>query len=200
MNNRKITTIFFDWGGVIASDPGAEFLANIVRGVGATEPQIQEIFQTYMRRFMRGQISETDYWRKLKEHYNLEIHDTISDEFKKWDGLAANQDVLEIAKQAKSQGIKIAVLSNVIEPTYNALVEASDYTLFDDVIASCKVGYAKPDREIYELALERMGATASESLFIDDKQIYLDPATELGFATILAQSPEQIVRDIRQYL
>ena len=197
MIGQQYTTIFFDWGGVIANDPGDEFLSDLIKSVGASEAQVQEIFETYMKRFMRGQISEAEYWQELRTKYNLSIHDSISDEFKKWRGLVANEDILTLAKQAKARGLNIAILSNVIEPTYNVIEQAGYYDLFDEVIASCKVGYVKPEEEIYRIALDRFGATAQESIFIDDKQYCLDPAADMGFKTILAQSPEQIIRDLQ---
>lgn len=197
MTNQTYTTIFFDWGGVIANDPGDEFLGQLLRGVGATEAQVQEIFETYMKRFMRGEISESEYWQELRNKYGLSIHDAISDEFKKWRGLIANKDILALAKEAKDNGLTTAILSNVIEPTYNVIEEAGYYDLFDGVIASCKVGYVKPEKAIYEIALERFGTTAQEAIFVDDKQDLLDPARDMGFTTILAQNPAQIIRDVQ---
>lgn len=194
------TTVFFDWGGVIANDPGDEFLSDLIKSVGASDVQIQEIFDTYMKRFMRGQLSEAEYWQELRTKYGLVIHDSISDEFKKRRGLVANDDILALAKDLKADGLNIAILSNVIEPTYNVIKQAGYYKLFDDVIASCKVGYVKPENEIYEIALKRSNVTASESIFIDDKQYCLDPAEIMGFKTILAQSPEQIIRDVRSQI
>ncbi|HSW92165.1 MAG TPA: HAD family phosphatase [Candidatus Saccharimonadales bacterium] len=198
MIDQKYTTIFFDWGGVIANDPGDEFLGQLLRDVGATDAQIEEIFETYMKRFMRGEISEAQYWQELRVKYGLAIHDSISDEFKKWRGLIANDDILALVKEAKDRGLNVAVLSNVIQPTYNVIEAAGYYDLFDEVIASCKVGYVKPEEEIYKIALDRFGVTAEESVFIDDKQYCLDPATAMGFKTILAKNPEQIIRDISE--
>jgi putative hydrolase of the HAD superfamily len=200
MTNQTYTTIFFDWGGVIANDPGDEFLGQLLRNVGATDAQVQEIFTTYMKRFMRGDISEHEYWNELRSKYGFTIHDSISDEFKKWRGLVANDDVLAVAKEAKTQGLNIAILSNVIEPTYKVIEQAGYYDIFDEVIASCKVGYVKPEKEIYEIALSRFGISAHEAVFIDDKQYCLDPAEKMGFKTILAQNPDQIIRDIQACL
>lgn len=194
------TTIYFDWGGVVANDPGDEFLGLLLKQIGASDTQVQEIFKTYMARFMRGQISEAEYWSELRDHYGFEIHDSISDEFKKWRGLIANQDILSLADEAKAKGLRTAIFSNVIEPTYNVLQQAGYYDRFDEIIASCKVGFAKPQDEIYQLALQRLKATASQSIFIDDKQSNLDPAAAMGFTTILAKNPEQIANDVRQLL
>jgi putative hydrolase of the HAD superfamily len=196
----KIDTVFFDWGGVVANDPGDDFLAQLLKNIGATDEQVAAIFETYMKRFMHGQITEKEYWREVKDNFGLSIPDTISDEFMKWNGLTANQDIINLIKELKRDGLKVAILSNVIEPTYNVLKKAGYYDLFDEIIASCKVGFAKPELEIYQISLDKLGTTADKSLFIDDKQRNLDPALEMGFSVILAESPEQIMRDIRKRL
>jgi putative hydrolase of the HAD superfamily len=195
-----ITTIFFDWGGVIANDPGDDFLKLLLKNIGADDQQVEEIFETYMSSFMRGQISETEYWNELRSHYGFSIHDSISNEFKEWRGLIKNDDVLALVPQAKAKGWQTAIFSNVIEPTYNVLQQAGYYDPFDKVIASCKVGFAKPQKEIYQIALNELHVTAEQSLFIDDKQSNLDPANAMGFKTILAQNPEQIIADVTAYL
>lgn len=193
-------TIFFDWGGVIADDPGDDFLAKLLENIGATPEQIQEIFQNYMKQFMRGKITEQEYWDALRNNYGFNIHESISDEFKKWTGLQANQQVLALVDEAKQNGWRTAILSNVIKPTYNVLEGAGFYDKFDVIVASCEEGYAKPEKEIYEIALSKLDATAHESIFIDDKQSNLEPANEMGFRTILAVTPEQIVADIKSLL
>ena len=196
----KIDTVFFDWGGVVADDPGDDFLGQLLKDIGATDEQVATIFQTYMQRFMRGQITEDEYWQEIKSKFNLLIPNTISDEFMKWSGLVANQDILDLVSELRESGLKVAILSNVIEPTYNVLASAGYYDLFDEVIASCKVGYAKLEQEIYQLSLDRLTTTADRSLFVDDKQRNLDPALQMGFSVILAKNPEQIASDIRNKL
>lgn len=200
MQTTRYKAIFFDWGGVIARDPGNDFLEMMLHQLGATDDQIKHIFATYKIDFMRGKISEKEYWNALRREYGLVVHDDISHEFKKWKGLEVDTIILGLAAQAKSMGIKIAVLSNIFEPTYNVIKEAGLYDMFDEVIASCKVGYAKPDEEIYHLALERLGVTPQESVFIDDKLRCLEPAEKLGFTTIHAQNHEQLAHDLRELL
>jgi putative hydrolase of the HAD superfamily len=196
----RFTIAFFDWGGVIASDPGDDFLTNLLVKIGATPEQVRGIYSTYMHRFMRGQITEADYWRELGAKYRLSIPDSISDEFLTWQGLAANPDVLSIVDEIKAQGLKVALLTNMVEPTYRGVESAGYFGHFDQVIASCKVGYAKPDKEMYELALKEFQVRATESVFIDDKPQNLEPAQQLGFTTLLAKNPEQIIRDMHNLI
>lgn len=194
------TTVFFDWGGVIASDPGDDFLRELLLKIGARPEQIHEIMQTYMPRFMRGQITEAVYWQGLRDTYGLQIHDTISREFLAWKGLKADVGVLQLVDDIRASGVQAALLTNMIEPTYNVVEQAGYFHHFDCIIASCKVGMAKPDREIFERALVMAQADAPASIFVDDKQTNLDPAQDMGFATILAENTDQIVRDVRALL
>lgn len=190
-----LSTIFFDWGGVIASDPGDDFLMKLLLDIGATEEQASALFDTLLKQFMRGSITEAEFWDVLRNDYGLKVHDTISDEFTKWRGLIVDDAVFGLVDAARQTGVKTAILSNVIEPTYNVLEKAGYYSRFDAVIASCKVGYAKPEPEIYQLALDTMQVAPDATLFIDDKSKNLLPAITLGMKTIEANNPKQIIAD-----
>lgn len=195
-----IKTVFFDWGGVIADDPGDDFLRLLLKKIGASNEQVEEIYEATMKQFMKGLITEQEYWDILRQEYGFTIHESISDDFKHWNGLKRNQDIVNLVEEIKAMGVRVALLTNVIEPTYNVLSSAGYYNQFEKVIASCKVGYAKPDKEIYELSLSEMNAAPNTSLFIDDKQRNLEPAENMGFAIVLAQNPDQIIRDIKAFL
>jgi len=197
---NKIKAVFFDWGGVVADDPGDDFLRKLLLDIGASDEQIITISRDFMKPFMKGKISEQEYWKSIANKYGLTIPSSISDEFMKWSGLLANQDILNLITEIKQKDIKVAVLSNVIEPTYNTLKKSGFYDLFDETIASFKEGYAKPDKEIYNIALKKLNVSAINSLFIDDKEKNLIPAQNLGINIIQAKNPQQIITDIRKVL
>jgi epoxide hydrolase-like predicted phosphatase len=195
-----IDTVFFDWGGVLADDPGDDFLSNLLAKLGATKNQIHDIHSTYMQSFMRGKLTEQAYWQALRETYDFSIAENISDEFLAWNGLVVNKRVRDLVLEVRDHGIKTVLFSNVIEPTYEVLERSGCYEIFDVLVASCKVGYAKPQVEIYDLALSLAHTTAEKSLFVDDKQRNLEPASRKGYSTILAVRPDQIIEDVRRYL
>ena len=55
---------------------------------------------------------------------------------------------------------------------------------------------AKPDPRIYSLMLERIRRPAADCLFIDDSRGNITVAEELGFKTILFESPEKLRREL----
>ncbi|WP_327090813.1 HAD-IA family hydrolase [Nonomuraea sp. NBC_01738] len=57
-------------------------------------------------------------------------------------------------------------------------------TTFDAVVSSAKVGVAKPDARIYEIAAETAGAEPGRCLFIDDRLDNVEAARALGMTGI----------------
>ena len=62
---------------------------------------------------------------------------------------------------------------------------AHDY--FDGLILSYEAGCCKPDRRIFDYAVERFGIRPEESLFLDDGQVNVDAARQLGFHAALVE-------------
>lgn len=58
------------------------------------------------------------------------------------------------------------------------------YDLFDTVISSAAVGMAKPDHQIYQLAVTRLGLPVEECVFIDDLERNVTAAREVGMAAV----------------
>lgn len=67
-------------------------------------------------------------------------------------------------------------------------------------ILSYEVGYAKPDKSIYQKLLAQYALQANQCVFIDDLQVNLDVAKSLGFETILATSEQQNIIAIEELL
>jgi FMN phosphatase YigB (HAD superfamily) len=65
---------------------------------------------------------------------------------------------------------------------------------------SAEVGLAKPDRSIYELALDRLHVWLAEAIFIDDVAENVEVARAIGLAGIRYENTEQTIMMIEQYL
>jgi len=72
--------------------------------------------------------------------------------------------------------------------------------IFDDVVISAEVGVAKPDRRIYQLALDQMGVEAEQTIFIDDFIENIEGARELGIHGIHFQDPRTILDELKDLL
>ena len=55
---------------------------------------------------------------------------------------------------------------------------------------------AKPDPEIYQLTLERIGCAPEEAVFIDDKRENVESAEKLGIHGIIFRGREQAIEEL----
>ncbi|MFB7472635.1 HAD family hydrolase [Kitasatospora sp. NPDC056184] len=112
-------------------------------------------------------------------------------------GRRANHELVDFARQLKSSGYRIALLTNnVVEwrPRWRATLPVEE--LFDVVVDSSAERVRKPDPELYLRLLERLGTPARNCLFVDDTTENLDAARRLGFHTVLFENTAQTVRDV----
>jgi putative hydrolase of the HAD superfamily len=72
--------------------------------------------------------------------------------------------------------------------------------MFDVKVFSCVEGTAKPEREIYELTVQRLGTKAGRSVFIDDKPKYISGAQQVVLKTILFDSVGQVKSELAKQI
>jgi HAD superfamily hydrolase (TIGR01509 family) len=89
----------------------------------------------------------------------------------------------------RSQGIGIALVSNCGDTTRPILEHLGVIPLADAVILSCEVRSAKPSPEIYLIALEALGVTPAEAVFIDDQPSFCAGAQSVGVRPIQIARP-----------
>ncbi len=93
--------------------------------------------------------------------------------------------------------VRLAIISNASDTLEEGLTHRFRIMpLFDVVVNSARVGYAKPAREIFEIALERLGLRPEQTAFTDDQQHNVDAAAELDMHAALFTGAE----DFRAFL
>ena len=117
-------------------------------------------------------------------------------------GGAAREDVVAFGKQLKTDGMATALVTNnaaEFRDHWRNAIPLDD--LFHHVVDSSEVGLRKPDPKIFELALEHLGASAANTLFLDDFQGNLDAAAQLGIRGILVETDyEPALEAVRRLL
>lgn len=105
--------------------------------------------------------------------------------------------VIRAAAAARRAGIKVGILSNSVGLHPWNLYDGYDLdTLYDAVVISEHVGLRKPDPAIFEAVLKQLDAPADRSVFVDDTADYLQPAADLGFATVHATEPHKTITQL----
>jgi len=106
--------------------------------------------------------------------------------------------------QLKRQGVRLVVCSNSIRRTVEVMMEQAGLGhLLEFVLSNEDVARAKPDPEIYALAMSRLGLPPRDCLIVEDNEHGLQAARASGAHVLEVASPadvsyERILRAIRE--
>jgi epoxide hydrolase-like predicted phosphatase len=112
--------------------------------------------------------------------------------------IEVNPCVLKIVQELRAAGYRTALLANTTQKRALHMRKLGVFAYFDPVVLSCDIGVNKPAKQAYEIFLKEAQVSASQCLFIDDKQENIDAATNLGFDGILFTSPEDLRRELEK--
>lgn len=190
-----IRVVLFDFGGVLTESGKRGFIGQTIAELYGISPESIDIGDLHAD-LRRGKSSEAIFFEKLNQRYGDKKQVTQAMFMDKvHQAFSPSPKVYDLAKRLRSHGIQTAILSNIFDMNAQLLRKQGWYDGFDPLLLSCDEGFAKPDPEIYEVTVERLGVKPEEILFIDDQEKCLPPATKLGMHTIRAVSPEQIIAD-----
>jgi putative hydrolase of the HAD superfamily len=114
--------------------------------------------------------------------------------------LEPNPAMIDFMRELRGRGLRMALLTNNVrewEPQWRAKLPEID-EIFEVVVDSAFVGMRKPDREIYDLTLERLGdVDPTECLFVDDVDVNCETAQSLGMRAVHYLNADQAIAEIR---
>lgn len=202
----KISAVIFDYGMVLAM-PDANDWARMQKLLGRTDPAFSELYWKTRAEYDRSDLTEAEYWQDVAARGGITVtSETIAElnqaDADHWTHVVPEMSALVRALQLA--GLKTAILSNM--PHYLSLRtiekfrEEPWFRELDARVFSCDLRSCKPDPEMYEEVLRKLACLSEESLFVDDIQKNVDGARQLGMHAVLFTSPQQLKRDLRDYL
>jgi putative hydrolase of the HAD superfamily len=190
------TGLLVDWGGVMTTNLFESFRA-FCAGEGIEPDALREAFRhdrvarELLIALEEGRMPEEEFEPKLAAMLKVRPEHLIDRLF-----AGASLDPLMVAtvRAAHDSGIRTGVVSNswgVRRYPRELMAE-----IFDGVVISGEVGMRKPRPRIYELGAEAIDVPPPECVFVDDLPFNLDPARELGMATIHHTGAEQTIIEL----
>jgi putative hydrolase of the HAD superfamily len=210
--NGLLTTVISDFGGVLTTPLIQSFAAvqdetgipfeELGRGMARIERREGEhpLFE-----LEKGRISEADFLDKLGDALEPELgHRPEMHRFREiyFEALHPNEPMIDLMREIRQDGHRMALLTNNVrewEPLWRSMLPVDE--LFELIVDSAFVGTRKPEREIFELTLERLGGTpAKQCLFVDDADVNCAAAAGLGMTAVHYRDNEQAIPEIREAL
>lgn len=192
-----IKAVIFDWGGVYIDEPMQGLVRYCSARLGVGEEQFIRSFKRYEPSFKKGLVSEEEFWKDVCTE--LEVKPIIG----LWDAAVEavfrfRPEIRELIEELRKNYVT-ALLTNTEAPAMRYLRENGHDAPFDYVIASNEEGVMKPEKRIYEHALEKLGLRAQEVIFIDDNPEFVTGAQKIGIAVIQFENYEQLIKDLQSH-
>jgi 2-haloacid dehalogenase len=191
--------IIFDFGGVVIHwDP-----RRVYRRFLQTDEAIDQFFREVGfhqwnadqdRGAMTWDAAVTQLSSKFPHHREL-----ISAYHEFWEDSIAGpiEETVLIVERLRASGNRLVGLSNWSSEKFRLTQQRYDlFKLFDEIVISGDLKVMKPEREIFEITLRKLGLHADQCLFIDDSRGNIDAAAGMGFHVIRFQSPAQLESDL----
>ncbi|MET1033492.1 MAG: HAD-IA family hydrolase, partial [Candidatus Saccharimonadales bacterium] len=178
-----IKAVLFDFGGVLTESGKKGFVDSTIAELYDQMPGTFDIGEWHYK-LRRGKGDDDAFFADLNQRFGKHVTKALFLD-KTQTSFIPSQEVYDLAKQLREAGIKTGILSNIFRMNARALQEQGWYDGFEPLILSCDEGYAKPDPEIYEIAIQKTGVAAEEILFVDDQDKCMPPAQDRGFYTLM---------------
>ncbi|HZU61024.1 MAG TPA: HAD family phosphatase [Solirubrobacteraceae bacterium] len=190
--------LLVDWGGVLTSNLFASFSA-FCESEGLEPDTIRRRFREdrACRQLLidleTGQLSEEEFEPQFADLLGVNGVSLIDRLFA---GSAPDERMLTAVAQVRAGGIRTGLISNSWGTRrYDRQLLRQ---LFDGVVISGEVGIRKPAPEIYSMGAQRIGVPPAACVFVDDLPFNLEPAQELGMATIHHTQAEQTIAELER--
>jgi putative hydrolase of the HAD superfamily len=207
----EIEAIVSDFGGVLTS-PLLDSFASFQNSSGVSLEQLGRAMAAVAQReganplfeLETGRMSEAQFLQTLGAELSaqagrpVELHGFGERYF---DNLHPNGPMIDYMRELRGRGYRMAICTNNVrewERLWRAKLPVDE--IFEVVVDSGFVGYRKPEPQIYEITLERLGVTAPAALLVDDIEANCIGARELGMHAVWFSSTQQAIAEIEAAL
>ena len=185
--DSQITTLFLDIGGVLLTNGwDHNSRRRAAETFGLDYEEMSERHHLTFDTYEEGKLSLDDYLKRVV-FYQERVFSP--EEFKKFMYAQSKSypEMIKLVRGLKRQyGLQVAAVSNEgRELTMYRIQQFELRTFVDFFVSSCFVHYRKPDEDIYRIALDISQAQAEQVVYIDDREIFVEVARELGITGII---------------
>lgn len=158
-----------------------------------------------------------EYWIKRNniflEHLNIlgraDLARIISEQWWDYSDVTLYSDAVETLDQLKQRGLKMGIITNTLETDLAKIISKTKLNpnYFDIIVTVNTISRMKPEKEIFDHALNVLKVTPGETLFVGDTVEYdYEGAKKAGLKALLIDRQDKIdgniekIHDLREIL
>ena len=151
-------------------------------------------------KIMRGKLSEQEMWKLLARQWKIPPALIGCFQRSMLSRKRLNKPMAGYLKSIRSR-YKTGILSNAGDEFRKTMEKTFKFDqLVDIIIISAEEGYAKPDPEIYQIAIDRFNTLPENCVFVDNLLENVEAAQALGMRAIHHQNNDETIRILDQIL
>jgi putative hydrolase of the HAD superfamily len=197
-----VRAVVFDIGGVLEITPRLGMGAKWEETLGLQPGELSSRAPSVWKGGSLGTVSEAEVRQSIGEIFGLAgpvVDAFMGDLWKEYLG-TLNAELADYFRCLRPR-YQTAMLSNSFVGARSREQELYHFNeMADFIIYSHEVGMAKPERRIYELTCDRLDVQPEEMVFLDDSELCVDGARDLGIQAILFSDNGQAIADIEACL
>jgi putative hydrolase of the HAD superfamily len=192
--------LLVDYGGVLTTDLFESF-RSFCELEGLEPETIGRRFRedracrTLLIELETGELPEEEFEPRFAELLEVNAPGLIDRLFA---GSRPDEEMLGAVLKARQSGIRTGLISNSWGTRRYDRSQLAE--LFDGVVISGEVGIRKPAPEIYEMGAKEIGMPPESCVFVDDLRFNLEPAAELGMATVHHTAAPETISELERLL
>jgi putative hydrolase of the HAD superfamily len=182
----QVTTLFLDIGGVLLSNGwGHESRKSAADFFKLNYNEMQDRHKLTMVTYEEGKLNLNEYLKRIVFYQKRPF---TTDQFREFmfAQTTPKLEMIELIQQLKAKyKLKIAVVNNEAREMNEYRINKFKLNQFVDFfISSCFVHFRKPDADIFRIALDIAQVPAKHVVYIEDMQMFVDVAGDLGIRGI----------------
>jgi epoxide hydrolase-like predicted phosphatase len=194
-----IRTIIFDLGGVLLRTDDPLPRTQLAKRLGLQRAKLEEIVfdNPLSQQAERGLTSPDEVWTAIAQTLHLSQDEIPVFRKQFFGGDRVDFNLIELIQKLRP-AYTTALLSNtwIVDLPKFLREDLRIPDTFDFVISSAHRGMAKPDPQIFRLALDLVKAAPQEVVFVDDAIRNIHAAANLGIRTVHFQNAAQARTDL----
>ncbi|MDR2073368.1 MAG: HAD family phosphatase [Spirochaetaceae bacterium] len=197
-----IKAVAFDYGGVISLPQDKKAMEDLARMAGIDTPLMQRMYWDLRPVYDQGLVNGGEFYRNILAGMGIfpdsaVIEQMVERDLESWSRI--NPGTEQLMKKVKQEGLKLGVLSNMIQPFLDRARKTIPlFDLPDRAVYSCEAGVVKPGEKIYRLLLEALDCRGEELVFFDDLEPNVRAAEKLGIHGYLWKDPAAAYTELKR--
>jgi epoxide hydrolase-like predicted phosphatase len=197
-----IRAVVFDIGGVLEITPDLGVYRRWEARLGLPAGEIGERMHDVWLGGGLGTITLDDVHQAITDRLGLDERQVaafMADMWREYLG-TANTELIEYARGLRPR-YRTGILSNSFVGAREREQAAYGFEdLVDEIVYSHEAGMSKPDRRIYALVCSRLNVRHDETVFLDDTDVCVAGAREVGIHAVRYRDNAQAAAEIEKLL